>query len=102
MAASSIPEPAGRPAQSDANVDVLRSLAGLPTPIRLLMLLPPPVAKTVMQPGSKALPTKGPPPGKSVSVQAVPQKNQFFDHAVSLQQVPASPDLDDPHGSLLF
>jgi len=59
-------------------------------------------APNVMQPGSKAFPTKGPPPGKSMAVQAVPEKNQFFDHAVSLQQVPASPDLADPHGSLLF
>ena len=105
MAASSIPEPAGPPAQSDVHVDVLRGLAGLPTPIRLLMLVPPPVGKTpshLMQPVTKALPIKGPPTGKSVAVPAVPPKNQFFDHAVSLQQLPASPDPDDPHGSLLF
>ena len=98
MAASSIPEPAGCPTQSEATVAV----AGLPTPIRLL---PPPVAKAapgVMQPGSKAFPTKGPPPGKSMAVHAAPEKNPVFDHAVSLQQVPASPDLADPHGSLLF
>ena len=98
MAASSIPEPAGRPTPSEATVAV----AGLPTPIRLL---PPPVAMsslTVMPAGSKAPPMKGPPPGKSMAVQAVPEKNQVFDHAVSLQHVPASPDLADPHGSLLF
>ena len=105
MAAASIPEPAGPPAQGDVHVDVLRGLAGLPTPIRLLMLVPPPVGKTpahLTQPVPKSLPTKGPPPGKSVAVPAVPPKNHFFDHAVSLQQLPASPDPDDPHGSLLF
>jgi len=44
---------------------------------------------------------KGPPPGKS-AVQAAPEKNAVYDHAVSLQHVPASPDRGDPHGSLLF
>ena len=94
---AALPEPAGQP-PSEAVV----AAAGLPTPIRLLA---PPAAKAapvVMHTGSKAPPMKGPPPGKATTVQAAPQKNKFFADVVAVQSIDASPDVNDPHGSLLF
>ena len=94
---AALPEPAGQP-PSEAVV----AAAGLPAPIRLLA---PPAAKrapAIMHTDSKAPPMKGPPPGKATAVQAEPEKNVFFADAVAVQSIPASPDVDDPHGSLLF
>jgi hypothetical protein len=85
-----VPEPCNAP--TDGVVS-----AGLPAPIRLLPP-PPPKTNNLLCAASKNPPTKGPPPPKA----AEPQLNQFFADLCTVQDVSASPDPLDPHGSLLF
>ena len=85
----SVPEPSSKP-----KLAIGVGAVGFPAPLKLLPQAPPP---KVMQSQAKALPMKGPPPGKKQP--AEPVANQYFVDAIALSGVPASPDPADPHGS---